>query len=44
MSLDIREFGSEKSWLKVFEMVKKPLHLQLQTKKNHEIFNEHNHT
>lgn len=44
ISLDIREFGSEKSWLKVFEMKKKSLHLQPQTKKNHEIFNEHNHT
>ena len=44
ISLDIREFGSEKSWLKVFEMMKKSLHLQPQTKKIHEIFNEHNYT
>ena len=44
ISLDIREFGLEKSWLKVFEMMKKSLHLQPQTKKNHEIFNEHNYT
>ena len=44
ISLDISDFALEKSWLKVFEMRKKSLHLQPQTKKNHEIFNEHNYT
>jgi len=44
ISLDISDLVHEKSWLKVFEMRKKSLHLQPQTKKNHEIFNEHNHT
>ena len=44
ISLDISDFALEKSCLEVFEMRKKSLHLQPQTKKNHEIFNEHNHT
>ena len=44
ISLDISDLVHEKSCLKVFEIRKKSLHLQPQTKKNHEIFNEHNHT
>jgi len=41
---DISDFRQKNNCLKVFEMMKKSLHLQPQTKKNHEIFNEHNHT
>ena len=44
ISLDIREFGPKKSRLEVFEIRKNSLHLHPQTKKNHEIFNEHNYT
>ena len=42
--LDISDFALEKSCLEVFEIRKKSLHLHPQTKKNHEIFNEHNYT
>ena len=44
ISLDISDFRQKNNCLKVFEMRKKSLHLQPQTKKNHEIFNEHNYT
>ena len=44
ISLDISDFALEKSCLEVFEIRKKSLHLHPQTKKNHEIFNEHNYT
>ena len=44
ISLDISVLSHEKSCLEVFEIRKNSLHLQPQTKKNHEIFNEHNHT
>ena len=44
ISLDISVLSHEKSCLEVFEIRKKSLHLHPQTKKNQEIFNEHNHT
>ena len=42
--LDISDFRVKNNLLEVFEIRKNSLHLHPQTKKNHEIFNEHNYT